>query len=120
MADKATKLDALRRDKGASPELRAAEREVNDCLDSLGLPRELSAKLLDFVGIAIVEAVKRAIQEVPGSVEQDQRTDRVGRRQSAFVHDEQRLADSLAAGKRENDPWVQRGQSDHRGRGFSR
>lgn len=117
MAAETTKLDGLRANTGADPELRAAERKVNDLFGRGGIPGELLTGLLDYIDLAVSKAVERIIQEMPGSDQKNQRSDTTGRGQSAFVHDEQRLSDSLAARVGKNSTRLQWRETDHRGRG---
>ena len=117
MAAEITKLDGLRANAGADPELRAAERKVNDLFRSGGLSGELSAGLLDYIDLAVSKAVVRTIQEMQGSDQADVSADTAGRGQSTFVHDEQRLADSLATRVGKDSARLQWRETDHRGRG---
>jgi len=118
MARETAELGNVRNDTGTDPELREAERKIYDLLSGSGLPGELSTRLFDYIDLAVSKAVGRAIQEMQGGDQKDQRTDNTGRRQSAFVHDEQRLADSVASRVRKDRSGVQWSQVDHRGRGF--
>lgn len=117
MAAETTKLDGLRANAGADPELRAAERKVNDLIRGSSISSELLTGLLDYLDLAVSKAVERVIQEMQGSDQANIGSDTVGRGQSAFVHDEQRLADSLAARVGKDSARLQWRETDHRGRG---
>ena len=117
MAAETTKLDGLRAKAGADPELRAAERKVYDLIDRSGISGELLTGLLDYIDLAVAKTVVRVVQEMQGSNEKNQRADNTGRRQSTFVHDEQRLADSIASRVRKDRSGLQWCEADHRGRG---
>jgi len=117
MAAETTELDGLRANTGADPELRAAERKVNDLIGRSGISGELLTGLLDYLDLAVAKAVERAISEMQGSDQANIGSDTAGRGQSAFVHDEQRLADSLAARIGKDSTRLQWRETDYRGRG---
>lgn len=116
MAAETTKLDGLRTNTGADPELRAAERKVNDLFGRSGISGELLTGLFDYIDLAVSKAIQRVIQEMQGSDQANVSADTVGRGQSTFVHDAQRLSDSLAARIRKDSARLQWRETDYRGR----
>lgn len=116
MAREIAQLGNVRDNAGADPELRQAERKVNDLISGSSVSGELLAGLFDYIDLAVSKAVRGVIQEMQGRNQENVSANRAGRGQSAFVHDEQRLADRVAARIRKDRAGIQWSQVDNRGR----
>lgn len=116
MAREIAQLGNVRDNAGADPELRQAERKVNDLISGSGVSGELLAGLLDYIDLAISKAVRGVVQEMQGRDQKNISANRAGRGQSTFVHDEQRLADRVAARIRKDRAGIQWSEIDNRGR----